>query len=98
MFTHYINTQRDVMSGEQPPSQTLEIEVIEWNAESFTIEGWNPQLEEQLRQRIIPRIILRTNNGWQLLENVRITNIRSFMQRAGVEHAHGPFTRQQTVF
>jgi hypothetical protein len=46
--------------GQQPPP--LEIQVVDWDAdaETFTIEGMNPQLEELLlRQRVTPHILLR---------------------------------------
>jgi hypothetical protein len=42
---------------QQPP---LDIEVLRWDAESFTVEGINLELEN-LRGQRIPRLILRHN-------------------------------------
>jgi hypothetical protein len=42
--------------------QQLEIEVREWDGNSFTIEaGIKPQFEQQLTQGIVPLRILRHN-------------------------------------
>ena len=44
--------------------QQLEIEVIEWDGNSFTIEaGINPQFEHQLTHGIVPLLILRHNGS-----------------------------------
>ena len=49
---------------QQPP---LDIEVLRWDAESFTVEGINLELEN-LRGQRIPRLILRHNG--KIIENL----------------------------
>ena len=85
--------------------QQLEIEVIEWDGNSFTIEaGINPQFEQQLTQGIVPLLILR-HNGRQVqhLKNVRVrvksTNFQRSMAESHLEEDDlADFTRQVMVF
>jgi hypothetical protein len=85
------------MSDEEP----VEIEALEWDADSFTIEGMNPQLQQRLiRNSVTPLILLRNHDGSssRRLRNVRITNMRTFQQTSRVETATGRVTLQNTVF
>jgi hypothetical protein len=78
----------------------LEIEVREWDGNSFTIEaGIDPQFEQQLTQGVVPLIILR-HNGRQVqqLRNVRVRSISTHFQESRVENFLEDSTRQVTVF
>ena len=84
----------------------LEIEVREWDRNSFTIEaGIDPQFEQQLTQGVVPLLILR-HNGRQVqhLKNVRVRVKSTDFQRSMVEsHLEeendlADFTRQVMVF
>jgi hypothetical protein len=86
--------------------QQLEIEVIEWHGNSFTIEaGINPQFEQQLTHGIVPLLILR-HNGRQIqqLRDVRVRVKSTDFQRSMVEsHLEeendlADFTRRVIVF
>lgn len=86
--------------------QQLEIEVIEWDGNSFTIEaGINPQFEHQLTHGIVPLLILR-HNGRQVqhLKNVRVrvksTNFQRSMVESHLEEENdlADFTRQVMVY
>jgi hypothetical protein len=86
--------------------QQLEIEVIEWDGNSFIIEGGiNPQFEHQLTHGIVPLLILR-HNGRQVqhLKNVRVRLKNTDFQRSMVEsHLEeendlADFTRQVMIF
>ena len=80
--------------------QQVEIEVIEWDGNSFTIEaGINPQFEQQLTQGVVPLLILR-HNGRQVqqLRNVRVRSISTHFQESRVENFLEDSTRQVTVF
>ena len=46
--------------SEKEQQSPLDIEVLRWDADSFTVEGMNLELENLKGQRI-PRIILRHN-------------------------------------
>lgn len=78
----------------------LEIEVREWDGNSFTIEaGIDPQFEQQLTQGVVPLLILR-HNGRQVqqLRNVRVRSISTHFQESRVENFLEDSTRQVTVF
>jgi hypothetical protein len=78
----------------------LEIEVREWDGNSFTIEaGIDPQFEQQLTQGVVPLLILR-HNGRQVqqLRNVRVRSISTHFQESKVENFLEDPTRQVTVF
>jgi len=86
--------------------QQLEIEVIEWDENSFTIEaGINPQFEQQLTHGIVPLLILR-HNGRQVqhLKNVSVRVKSTDFQRSMVESHFeeendlADFARQVMVF
>jgi hypothetical protein len=86
--------------------QQLEIEVVEWDGNSFTIEaGIDPQFQQQLTQGTVPLLILR-HNGRQVkqLRNVRVRVKNTDFQRSRVEnHLEeendlADFTRQITIF
>jgi hypothetical protein len=62
-----MNTEREnLMRGDQqqPP---LDIEVLRWDAESFTIAGLNLELES-LKGQTIPRLVLRHNG--KIIDNL----------------------------
>ncbi|MDQ3836626.1 MAG: hypothetical protein M3270_06805 [Thermoproteota archaeon] len=67
------------MSKEQqePP---LEIEVLKWDAHSFTIEGINEHLEKLLKeQKIIQTLSLRHNGKMgRLSRDVRLTSKKEY--------------------
>ena len=78
----------------------LEIEVREWDGNSFTIEaGIDPQFEQQLTQGVVPLLILR-HNGRQVqqLRNVRVRSLSTHFQESRVENFLEDSTRQVTVF
>jgi hypothetical protein len=86
--------------------QQLEIEVIEWDENSFSIEaGINPQFEQQLTHGIVPLLILR-HNGRQVqhLKNVSVRVKSTDFQRSMVESHFeeendlADFARQVMVF
>ena len=55
------------MRGDQQQQPPLDIEVLRWDADSFTVEGMNLELENLRRQRI-PRLILRHNG--KIIDNL----------------------------
>ena len=78
----------------------LEIEVREWDGNSFTIEaGIDPQFEQQLTQGVVPLLILR-HNGRQVqqLRNVRVRAISTHFQESRIENCLEDSTHQVTVF
>ena len=84
----------------------LEIEVREWDGNSFTIEaGIDPQFQQQLTQGVVALLILR-HNGRQVqhLKNVSVRVKSTDFQRSMVEsHLEeendlADFTRQVIVF
>ena len=80
--------------------QQLEIEVIEWDGNSFTIEaGIDPQFQQQLTQGVVALLILR-HNGRQVqqLRYVRVRSISTHFQESRVENFLEDSTRQVTVF
>jgi hypothetical protein len=86
--------------------QQLEIEVIEWDENSFSIEAViNPQFEQQLTHGIVPLLILR-HNGRQVqhLKNVSVRVKSTDFQRSMVESHFeeendlADFARQVMVF
>jgi hypothetical protein len=86
--------------------QQLEIEVIEWDENSFSIEARiNPQFEQQLTHGIVPLLILR-HNGRQVqhLKNVSVRVKSTDFQRSMVESHFeeendlADFARQVMVF
>ena len=83
------------MSEEQPP---LEIEVVKWDAHSFTIEGVNDQLEKLLKEQKIIRILSLRHNGQmgRLSRHVRLKARRDFTSE--VEGDSGDPPIQGTTF
>jgi hypothetical protein len=78
----------------------LEVEVREWDGNSFTIEaGIDPQFEQQLTQGVVPLLILR-HNGRQVqqLRNVRVRSISAHFQESTVDNFLDDSTRQVTLF
>ena len=78
----------------------LEIEVREWDRNSFTIEaGIDPQFEQQLTQGVVPLLILR-HNGRQVqqLRNVRVRSMSTHFQECKVDNFLEDSIRQVTVF
>jgi hypothetical protein len=83
------------MSEEQP---LLEIEVIKWDAHSFTIEGVNDQLEKLLKEQKIIRTLSLRHNGQmgRLIRDVRLKARRDFTSE--VEGDSGDPPIQGTTF
>ena len=85
------------MSEEQqhPP---LEIEVIKWDAHSFTIEGVNDQLERLLEEQKIIRTLSLRHNGQmgRLSRDVKLKARREFTSE--VEDDSGDPPIQGTTF
>ena len=78
----------------------LEIEVREWDGNSFTIEaGIDPQFEQQLTHGVVALLILR-HNGRQVqqLRNVRVRPMSTHFQESRVENFLEDSIRQVTVF
>jgi hypothetical protein len=78
----------------------FEIEVREWDGNSFTIEaGIDPQFEQQLTQGVVPLLVLR-HNGRQVqqLRNVTVRSISTQFQESRVENFLEDSNRQVTVF
>ncbi len=87
------------MSGEQSSIPPLRIKVVEWDEDTFTIDGKNPQLEEQLSTKMTPRILLITDDGDEiLLRNVQIIGIELFEYESKVQSAFEPYIILQTIF
>ncbi len=66
----------------------LEIEVREWDENSFTIEaGIDPRFEQQLTQGVVPLLILR-HKGRQVqqLRNVRMRSMSTHFLKSQVEN------------
>ncbi len=66
------------MSEEQEPP--LEIEVLKWDAHSFTIEGINEHLEKLLKEQKLIRTLSLRHNGQmgRLSRDVRLTTKRDY--------------------
>jgi hypothetical protein len=78
----------------------LEIEVREWDGNSFTIEaGIDPQFERQLTQGVVSLLILR-HNGMEVqqLRNVRVRSVSTHFQESRFENFLEESNRQVTVF
>ncbi len=82
------------MSEEQPP---LEIEVLKWDAHSFTTEGVHEQLEKLLREQIFRTLSLRHNGQMgRLSRDVRLEARRDFTSEVEGDSADPPI--QGTTF
>ena len=81
---------------QQPP---LEIEVIKWDAHSFTIEGVNDQLERLLKEQKIIRTLSLRHNGQmgRLSRDVRLKARKDFTSEV-VEGDSGDPPIQGTTF
>ena len=73
---------------QQPPP--LDIEVPRWDADSFTVEGMNLELEN-LRGQRIPRLILRHNG--KIIDNLTGVLITRVYKHQDNRHRH-----QETEF
>ena len=72
-YTYKLRNERIMSEKQQQPP--LDIEVLRWDADSFTVEGMNLELENLRRQRI-PRLILRHNG--KIIDNLTgYTNYKS---------------------
>ncbi len=62
---------------QEPP---LEIEVLKWDAHSFTIEGVNEHLEKLLKEQKVIRTLSLRHNGQmaRLSRDVRLTAKRDY--------------------
>ncbi len=67
------------MSREQEPP--LEIEVLKWDAHSFTIDGENEHLEKLLKEQKVIRTLSLRHNGQmgRLSRDVRLKSRRDYM-------------------
>lgn len=83
------------MRDEQPP---LEIEVLKWDAHSFTIEGVKYQLEKLLKEQKMIRILSLRHKGQmgRLSRDVRLKARRDFTSE--VEGDSGGPSIQGTTF
>ena len=66
------------MNEEQEPP--IEIEVLKWDAHSFTIEGVNEHLEKLLKEQKLIRTLSLRHNGQmgRLSRDVRLTAKRDY--------------------
>ena len=82
------------MSEEQP----LEIEVVKWDAHSFTIEGVNDRLEQLLKEQKIIRTLSLRHDGKmaRISRDVKLKASRDFTPEA--EDASGNPPIQGTTF
>ena len=83
------------MSEKQPP---LEIEVVKWDAHSFTIEGVNDRLEKILKDQTTIRTLALRNNGIEvrISRDVKLKGRRDFSP--GAEDAYWNPPNQGTTF
>ena len=81
--------------NEEPP---VEIEVLKWDAHSFTIEGVNDQLEKILKEQKIVRTLSLRHNGQmgRLSRDVRLKARRDFRSEVENDSRHPPI--QGTTF
>jgi hypothetical protein len=73
------------MSEEKQQPPPLDIEVLRWDAESFTVEGMNLKLEN-LRGQRIPRLILRHNG--KIIDNLTGVVITRVYKHQDYRHRH----------
>jgi hypothetical protein len=73
------------MNEEQEQEPPLEVEVLRWDAESFTVAGMNLELES-LRGRRIPRLILRHNG--KIIDNLADVIITRVYKHQDYRHRH----------
>ena len=80
----YEHREENLMRGEQqqPP---LDIEVLRWDAESFTIAGLNLELEG-LKGQTIPRLVLRHNG--KIIDNLAGVIITRVYKHQDYRHRH----------
>lgn len=75
---------------EKEQQSPLDIEVLRWDADSFTVEGMNLELEN-LRGQRIPRIILRHNG--KIIDNLTDVEITRAYKHQDNRHRY-----QETEF
>ena len=63
----------------------LNIEVLRWDSDSFTVEGMNPELEN-LRGQRIPQLILRHNG--KIVDNLKDVTITRVYKHQDNRHRH----------
>jgi hypothetical protein len=73
------------MDEEQEQEPPLDVEVLRWDAESFTVAGMNLELEN-LRGRRIPRLILRHNG--KIIVNLTDVIITRAYKHQDYRHRH----------
>jgi hydroxypyruvate isomerase len=83
MHTYELRNERIMSEREQQPP--LDIEVLRWDAESFTVEGINLELEN-LRGQRIPRLILRHNG--KIIDNLIRVVITRVYKHQDYRHRH----------
>jgi hypothetical protein len=71
--------------SEKEQQSPLDIEVLRWDADSFTVEGMNLELEN-LRGQRIPRIILRHNG--KIIDNLTDVEITRAYKHQDNRHRH----------
>jgi hypothetical protein len=66
--------------GKEQQKSPLEIEVLKWDAHSFTIEGVNEHLEKILKEQNIIRTLSLRHNGQlgRLSRDVRLISRRDY--------------------
>jgi hypothetical protein len=79
MLQHAVIHPLEKMSEEQQP---LEIQVLKWDAHSFTIEGVNDQLERLVREQKTIRTLALMQNGKmvRISRDVRLKARRDFSE------------------
>jgi hypothetical protein len=85
--THTIS--KAMIDKQQPP---LEIEVLKWDAHSFTIVGVNDLLEKLLKEQKIIRTLSLRHNGQmgRLSRDVRLKARRDFTSEVEGDSGHPP--------
>lgn len=73
------------MNEEQEQEPPVEVEVLRWDAESFTVAGMNHELENLVRRRI-PRLILRHNG--KIIDNLTGVIITRIYKHQDYRHRH----------
>jgi hypothetical protein len=82
MYTYKLRNEIIMSEEQQPP---VDIEVLRWDADSFTIEGTNLELENLKGQRI-PRLILRHNG--KIIDNLTGIVITRVYKHQDNRHRH----------
>jgi|SRR5919107_1718388 hypothetical protein len=83
MYAYRLRNKRIMSKREQ--EAPLELEVLRWDADSFTVEGMNVELEN-LKGRRIPRLILR--HSGKIIDNLTGVVITRVYRHQDYRHRH----------